>query len=56
MNLIQLLNQSYLNNYVVKDFNSLNIAKNARNEDAHGPITNEFEAEEVINHFKTFII
>lgn len=38
-----------------KIFNSLNIAKNARNEDAHGPITNEFEAEEVINHLKPLL-
>ena len=31
-----------------KIFNSLKIAKKARNDDAHGPITNEFEAEDVI--------
>lgn len=38
-----------------KIFNSLNIAKDARNEDAHGPITNEFEAEEVINYLEPLL-
>ena len=38
-----------------KIFNSLNIAKKARNEDAHGPITNEFEAEEVINYLEPLL-
>ena len=38
-----------------KIFNSLNIAKDARNEEAHGPITNEFEAEEVINYLEPLL-
>ena len=38
-----------------KIFKSLNIAKKARNEDAHGPITNEFEAEEIINYLEPLL-
>lgn len=41
--------------YNEKILNALKIAGDARNEDAHGPITNEYEAEEVINYLEPLL-